>query len=181
MAFLEKAKITKNLRVGTGSLFAAQSGHIIDQTLVILHRPPGLVFPRLFPCGHLGSLTSHFPSPGQGSIPTPAQSRENIALSFSTLSFISFYRDRTTVIRNDFFSFFFSFFFGGGGDQGEKERWGKRRLERFSSPGQSPLVHESPGKACELGFSWVNFVHKNELGCLWKWPIKLGSSLEMIP
>lgn len=70
MALLEKARITKDLRVGIGALLLAKGGHNIDKTPVVLHPPLGsaslLLLLLLF--GHLGSLTSYFPSTGQRSM-----------------------------------------------------------------------------------------------------------------
>ena len=68
MALLVKARITKDLRVGIGALLLAKGGHDIDKAPVVLHTslgPASLLF-LLF--GHLGSLTSDFPSTGQGTM-----------------------------------------------------------------------------------------------------------------
>ena len=37
MALLEKARITKDLRVGLGAFLLAKGGHNIDKALVIVH------------------------------------------------------------------------------------------------------------------------------------------------
>lgn len=56
MALLEKARITKDLRVGIGAFLLAKGGHNIDKTPVVLHPPLGsaslLLLLLLF--GHLG-------------------------------------------------------------------------------------------------------------------------------
>ena len=70
MALLEKAKITEDLGVSIRALLLAKGRRNIDKAQVVLHTPLGpachcLLFLLL---GHLGSLTSHFPSTGQGTM-----------------------------------------------------------------------------------------------------------------
>ena len=70
MALLQKAKITEDLGVSIRALLLAKGRHNTDKAQVVLHTPLGpacrrLLFPLL---GHLGSLTSHFPSMGQGTM-----------------------------------------------------------------------------------------------------------------
>ena len=64
MALLEKAKITEDLGVSIRALLLAKGGHNIDKAPVVLHTPLGPARLLLL-LGHLGSLTSHFPSTGQ--------------------------------------------------------------------------------------------------------------------
>ena len=67
MALLEKAEITEDLGVSIRALLLAKGGHNIDKAPVVLHTPLGPARLLLL-LGHLGSLTSHFPSTGQGTM-----------------------------------------------------------------------------------------------------------------
>ena len=68
MALLEKAKITKDLRVGIGALLLARGGHNIDKALVVLHTLLGPAHFLFLLFGHLGNLTSYSPGTGQGTM-----------------------------------------------------------------------------------------------------------------
>ena len=68
MTLLEKARITKDLRVGIGALLHAKGEHNIYKALVVQHTPLGPAHLLFLLFGHLGSLTSYFPSTGQGTM-----------------------------------------------------------------------------------------------------------------
>ena len=68
MTLLEKARITKDLSVGIGALLRAKGEHNIYKALVVLHTPLGLAHLLFLLFSHLGSLTSYFPSTGQGTM-----------------------------------------------------------------------------------------------------------------
>ena len=69
MALLEKEKTTEDLGVSIRALLLAKGGHNIDKVLVVLHTPLGpACLLLLLLLSHLGSLTSHFPSTGQGTM-----------------------------------------------------------------------------------------------------------------
>lgn len=68
MDLVKKARITKDLRVGIGTLLLANGGHNIDKVPVVLHPPLGPTSLLFLLFGQLGGLTFHFPTTGQGTM-----------------------------------------------------------------------------------------------------------------
>lgn len=133
MALLEKARITKDLRVGIRAILLAKGGHNSDEVLVVLHlRLARPVF------SFLATSDLSLPQRRTGNHSPTSQSGENIAVSLApTLSSTSFYSDHPTSSEMAFL-----------GREGNREATSREACTTPSSPGLSPSVLQV--NACEL-------------------------------